>query len=148
MPMYYPPPGFHFRVEVLGFPSGGNDSRFSEVGGLAVELATEEVVEGGENRFVHKFPVRAKYPELVLKRGLLVNSEVIDWVRRCLETLPLEPRDVDVKLLNESHEPLMTWHVVGAYPTRWSVSDFQASTSGVVVETLQFYYQRFSVDRS
>lgn len=148
MPLYYPPPGFHFKVEVLGFASRANDSRFTEVGGLAVELATEEVVEGGENRFVHKFPVRAKYPELVLKRGLLVHSEVVQWIRRCLETLPLEPRDVDVKLLNEAHEPLMTWHVVGAYPTRWSVSEFQASTSAVVVETLQFHYQRFSVDPS
>ena len=44
--------------------------RFTEVSGLSVEMGTEEFVEGGENRFIQKYPTRAKYPELVLKRGL------------------------------------------------------------------------------
>ena len=73
MPSYYPPVGFHFKVEVLGLPPNDNDVRFTEVGGLSVELGTEEVAEGGENRFVQKYPTRAKYPELVLKRGLLLK---------------------------------------------------------------------------
>src|SRR5262245_60281327 len=69
---YYPPVGFHFRVDVLGLPPNEHDNRFTDVSGLSVELSGEEVAEGGENRFVQKYPTRAKYPELVLKRGLLV----------------------------------------------------------------------------
>ena len=46
-------------------------------------------------------------------------------------------------LLNEQHEPLMTWHVVGAYPTKWSVSDLNATANAFVVETLQLAYQAF-----
>jgi len=76
MANYYPPPGFHFKVEVQDLPPNDDDVRFTEVGGLSVELSTEEVAEGGENRFIQKFPVRTKYPELVLKRGVLVKSEV------------------------------------------------------------------------
>ena len=99
---------------------------------------TEEIVEGGENRFIQKFPTQTKYPELILKRGLLRNSEVVKWIRKCVEELKIEPKSIDIKLLNEEHEPLLTWHVVNAYPTKWAVSDLNASSNEVVVESLQF----------
>jgi len=148
MPIYYPPVGFHFRVEVLGLPPSDSDTRFSEVSGLSVEMGTEELAEGGENRFVQKYPVRAKYPELTLKRGLLVNSEVINWVRQCIEDFQIKPKNIDVMLLNDEHQPLMTWHVIGAYPTKWTVSDLSASNNAIVTETLQLFYQYFTTDRS
>jgi phage tail-like protein len=147
MPFYYPPVGFHFRVEVLGLPPNANDVRFSEVSGLSVEMSTEEVAEGGENRFLQKYPVRAKYPELVLKRGLLVNSEVAEWIRACTEDFVITPNNVDVMLLNDEHQPLLTWHLVNAYPTKWSASDLNATANAVVIESLQLFYQYFTMDR-
>jgi phage tail-like protein len=148
MANYYPPVAFHFKVEVLGLPPNDHDARFTEVGGLSVELGTEEIAEGGENRFLQKYPTRAKYPDLVLKRGLLLRSEVLAWVRRCIEDEQIEPKNVDVKLLNDNHEPLLTWHVVNAFPTKWAVADLNASGNAVVIETLQLSYQYFTLDRS
>ncbi len=81
MAAYYPPVGFYFKVEVLDVAPNDLDVRFSEVGGLSVELVTEEMPEGGENRFVQRYPVRAKYADLVLKRGLLKDSAVLDCAR-------------------------------------------------------------------
>ena len=115
--------------------------------GLAIEVATEDVPEGGENRFVQRYPGRAKYADLVLKRGLLKDSRVRDWVRTCIEDLDIDPLDVDVTLLNADHEPLMTWHLVGAYPVKWSVSDFNASANAFVVETLTLSYRYFHVHK-
>ncbi|MBI5926639.1 MAG: phage tail protein [Aquabacterium sp.] len=146
--MYTPPVGFHFKVEVLGLAPSDNDVRFTDVGGLTVDLATEEVPEGGENRFIQRYPVRAKYPDLVLKRGLMKQSAIWDWVKQCIETLTIEPHDVDVTLLNESHQPLMTWHLVGAYPVKWAVSDLSATANAYVVESLQLAYQYFTLDKS
>jgi phage tail-like protein len=146
MPHYYPPVGFHFKVEVLGLPPSDNDVRFTEVSGLSLEMGTEEITEGGENRFIQKYPTRTRYPELVLKRGLLVRSGVILWIRQCIEHYQITPKNVDVKLLNEQHEPLLTWHVVGAYPTKWSVSDLIATNNDVVIESLQLYYRYFTMD--
>lgn len=148
MPNYHPPPGFHFRVEVLGLPPSDSDVRFTEVSGLSFELTTEEVAEGGENRFLQKYPLKTKYPDLVLKRGLLAGSEVRKWIERCIQDYDIEPKDVDVMLLNEEHEPLLTWHVLKAYPTKWTVSDLNASNNAVVIETLQLTYQYFNLDRS
>ncbi len=148
MANYYPPVGFHFKVEVLGLPANDNDVRFTEVSGLSVEMGTEEIAEGGENRFVQKYPLRARYPELLLKRGLLLNSEVVNWVRQCIEDFDVQPKNIDIKLLNDDHQPLLTWHVVNAYPTKWAVGDFNASASAVLIESLQLYYQYFTVDKS
>lgn len=147
MPLRFPPPAFHFKVEVRDF-ANDSDVRFSDVSGLSVEAATEEVPEGGENRFVQKYPLRAKYPELVLKRGMLPRSELYEWIRLCIQDFQVVPLDIDVKLLDEKHDPLVTWHLVNAYPTKWALGDLNASSNAVAVETLQFYYQYFTVDSS
>lgn len=148
MANYYPPVAFHFKVEVLDLPANGNDVRFTEVGGLTAEMATEEVAEGGENRFIQKYPVRAKYPELVLKRGLLRDSEVWKWARECIEDFRITLKNVDIKLLDREHQPLVTWHVIGAYPTKWSLADLSSTKNEVAVESLQLFYQYFTVDKS
>ena len=102
MPNYYPPVSFHFRVEVLGL-SSDNDTRFAEAGGLSLEITTEEVAEGGENRYLQRYPVLPKYSDLVLKRGLLVQClGGRELVRDCLEGDQVAPKNVDVTLLNEA----------------------------------------------
>ncbi len=146
MPRSYPPVAFHFLVQIMDLAPNADDLRFSEVGGLSMEMGTEEVPEGGENRFVQKYPTRAKYPELVLKRGLMPRSEALKWIRECIQDSNITPRNIDVSLLNEKHEPLLTWHVVKAVPTRWSVSDLNASSNTVAIESLQFSYQYFTLD--
>src|SRR5574343_443987 len=143
MANYTPPVGFHFRVEIIG-ESNGDDIRFTEVGGLSVEIGSEEVPEGGENRFVQKYPTRAKYPELVLKRGLLKSSRVWDWLNKAVVDHDIQPRAVDVMLLNEAHEPLVTLHLVGAWPTKWAVGDLNAGNNSYAVESLQLAYQYFT----
>lgn len=148
MANYYPPVSFHFKVEVLDLPPNSHDVRFSEVSGLAREMGTEEVPEGGENRFIQKYPTCVKYPELVLKRGLLLNSEIVEWIRQCIEEYRIQPKNIDIKLLNEEHQPLVTWHLVNAYPTKWSVSDLNASNNALTIETLQLFYQYFTMDQS
>lgn len=147
MTVYYPPVGFHFSVDVAGFDRS-KDSRFSDVSGLNAEISTEEIAEGGQNRFVQKYPVRTKHPELTLKRGLLTTSDMIDWIASCIDDFDIEPRDITINLLNEQHEPLRSWYVVKAYPVKWSVTDFSANSNSVVVESLQFYYQYFNIRQS
>ena len=139
---YYPPLGFHFKVEFTGF---SGEFEFQSVSGLTVSVDTEEIAEGGENRFKHKIPVRTKFPNLVLKRGLLVNSEIISWCRSAMEDFDFLPVDIVVKLLNEKHEPLLSWNVVHAYPVKWSISDFNAEENKLVIETLELNYNYFNV---
>lgn len=112
--------------------------------GLQAELALEELVEGGENRFSHRLPNRAKYGNLVLKRGLLKDSGLIQWIRNAIDNLEIKPTNVTISLLNQDKEPLASWNVVNAYPVKWSVSEFKAQENGFVTETLELAFQYFN----
>ncbi|XZF12940.1 phage tail protein [Chitinophagaceae bacterium MMS25-I14] len=141
---YYPPVGFHFRVEFLGV-GNNNDTRFQAVGGLSVEFQTESYKEGGENRFEHQLPTRAKYPPLTLKRGMLTDSKVISWCLDAFLNNVFMPVQINVTLLNEEHQPLKTWSIYNAWPKKWSVADFNSESSTVQVETLELCYDYFTV---
>ena len=146
MSSYYPPVGFHFsvRFELPGVTA--SDMRFRDISGLTMELEELTYNEGGENRFSHRLPVRGRYPDLVLKRGLLVDSGLRKWIVDAVHNLVIQPITVWVTLLDETHSPLQTYTVVGAWPKKWVISDFNAEASEIVVETLELAYQYFRVD--
>ncbi len=56
------------------------------------EYEYETFKEGGENRFEHKLPVRTKYADLVLKRGMLTGSPLIDWMLKAFRDREFAPR--------------------------------------------------------
>lgn len=144
--MYYPPVGFHFRVEFQGIPGlQKQDAFFQEVTGLSRELETESIKSGGENRFTYKLPTRGQYPNLVLKRGLFTDSAIINWANDAILHLDIKPVTVLVTLLNEKHQPLQTYNCVNAWPLKWSVTDLNAQESRLVVETMELYYQYFEI---
>lgn len=151
MASYYPPTGFHFQVEFVNVPGMNSDTeqRFQEVSGLTFEVETEALREGGENRFEYKLPKRTKYPNLVLKRGLLKETALVAWFKSALSTYysallyEFQPADLTITLLDEAGVAVATWKVVQAYPLKWSISEFRASENALVVETLELAYQYF-----
>lgn len=143
MASYYPPVGFHFRVNIEGLTSDTKDISFREVSGINATVGEFTYKEGGENRFVHRLPDRVTYDKLTLKRGMLVGSELIGWFRDAVESFKFDPRNVLVTLLNSEHEPLESWSFVKAYPVKWSIGNFNAEQSEVVVETIELSFQYF-----
>jgi phage tail-like protein len=141
---YYPPWGFYYRVE-FGISKDKNDVRFQSVSGLTVEYDYENFKEGGENRFEHKLPVRTKYADMVLKRGMLTASEVINWFLRAFRDREFKPSDINVILMNEKGEPLRTWKVSHVIPKKWLVSDLNANENAIVVETMELSYRYFTI---
>jgi phage tail-like protein len=149
MAEYYPPAGFHFRVNFLDIPKVvDNDVLFQSVSGLTTTMETETVKEGGENRFSHVLPVRCQHSDLVLKRGLLKDSGIIAWCRDALEAFSFQPTTVLIHLLNEKHEPLVTWNVVHVWPKKWSTGDLNAEQNALLIETLELNYNFFTVNHS
>ncbi len=143
MAIQYPPTGFHFKVEFDLPDAGESDIRFREVSGLSMELEEETLNEGGENRFIQKFPVRARYPDLVMKRGLLTDSAVRKWCETAIQDLDIQPTTVWVTILNEEHNPLQTFTFINAWPKKWTVSDLNAESSEIIVESLELAYQYY-----
>lgn len=152
MDLYYPPLGFHFSVSFERINTVAEDFRFQSVAGLSSEIITENYREGGQNQFEHALPVKTQYPDLVLKRGLLVpktqgsdleTSDVQQWCQRMMRSLQVQPTDLMITLLNSAERPLMSWNIVHAWPKKWTISDFNAEENQIVLETMEFSYHYF-----
>lgn len=141
---YYPPWSFYYKVEFI-ISKDKNDARFQSVSGLSVEYDYETFKEGGENRFEHKLPVRTKYSDMILKRGMLVGSNVFNWFFDAFNNRSFSPTDVIIILMNEKSEPLRAWNVAHAIPKRWQLNDLNANENTIAIETLELSYRYFTV---
>ncbi len=142
---FYPPVGFYFKISIDGLP----DAEFQEVSGLTMSLDTITLNEGGENRFAHTLPTRAKSEKLVLKRGLKVSSQLTDWCKKAIEDFSFSPKNIHVFLLDKGlsdsdSNPLVSWYIIHAYPVKWSVSNFNAMNNELAIETIELQYQFFT----
>jgi len=108
-------------------------------------MDTEQVKEGGENRFEHVLPVRSKSSPLILKRGLLKPSAsgLTRWLQQAFNDEEFVIiKTVYIKLLNEEHKPLMLWIVNNVWPRSWKMGELNAEQGAVLIETLELNYNR------
>lgn len=147
---YYPPVGFYFKVSIDGFPD--SESAFQEVTGLSMSMETTTLREGGVNNFQHALPNPPKSEPLILKRGLRIGSELASWCKETIEEFTFRPKNLHVFLLRVDPEepetkgaiqPLMTWHIIHAFPTKWEISGFNAMQNELAIETVQLSYNYF-----
>jgi len=136
------PAAFSFKVNVVGI-SGTYEGNFQEVTGINAKLGSEPVKEGGENRFEHRLPNPPKYENLVLKRGMVLSSGLITWVRSAIENFEITTKTVVVNLLDENKTPLASWSFKNAYPVAYKISDLKAQDNAIVFETLELSYSYF-----
>jgi phage tail-like protein len=136
-------PAFYFKVVFSGL-TGITDTSFQEVSGIGSEIETEEIHEGGENRFIHRLPKAVKHPQLEIKRGIApIDSPVVKWCRDTLESgwdQPIRTALVNVYLLNALGDIVRAWSFAGAYPVKWEVDDFKSTKNEVAIETIVLSY--------
>lgn len=153
---YYPPSGFYFRVQFAGGGDPGAtrlDMAFQDASGLTVDMEPETVAEGGLNTYRHRLPVAAKYGDLVLKRGFVTSTApLFTWCQQTLQAglaKQIQPRNLTLQLLSPATQAggnaqiTQQWSFYGAWPTKWSLSEFNAQKNEVLLETLQFAFRYF-----
>ncbi|MEO8568600.1 MAG: phage tail protein [Ginsengibacter sp.] len=136
---------FHFKVDFNFDAQDKTDIRFQSVTGLDSTLDTEQIKEGGENRFEHVLPVRRKYGPLTLKRGLLKPSDsaLTKWLKQAFDDEKVVPlQTVTISLLNEEHNALMHWTINNVWPRSWKIGELNAEQGAVLIETLELNYNR------
>lgn len=158
MPLY-PALGFHFRAEFVNTSNTTfSEMSFQEISGLNVEIGVEELSEGGVNNYSHRLPGKVKYGNLVLKRGMhlvpedknlahpleVKDSPLVEWALKAMEEYTFEPTDLNVYLLNEDGQPMMTWHFYRVWPVKLTTTDLKAQDNSIVIESFELAYQRFT----
>ncbi len=139
----YPVTAFHFKVS-FSATLGLADTSFQSVSGLSVKLETEDVSEGGENRYVHKLPTKVTHSNLVLKRGIgKLTSPLVIWCKSVFEAdflAPIVPMPILIHLLDEKGIPCRVWSVMNAFPVSWEVDEFNSTKNEVAIETIELSY--------
>lgn len=137
----YPIPKFHFQVQW-----GGSRVGFTEVTGLDVQSEAIEYREGSSPEFHKiKMPGLQKFSNITLKRGNIANdNEFYDWMNS-ISMNTVERRDIVISLLNETHEPVMSWKAKNAFPVKIQASDLKADGNEVAIETLELAHEGLSL---
>ena len=140
----YPLTGFHFRVDFV-FPglAGGKDSRFKEVSGIGMTMEMETYNEGGNDGLAQYVPKGRSFDDLVLKRGMIKGSFLINWLEVQMITLKKIPVPIIVTMLSEENMPVYSWFFINAYPVKWSTAGFNSMATGdsaIMVEEITFKY--------
>ena len=123
--------GFRFLLEIDEITSGG----FMRVKGLSREVKYESYREGGVNEYEHKLLTHVSYPVVVLERGLAID-DLWKWALAASDG-EVQRKTIRIRLQDEANEKQWAWQIEHAVPVRWAVSDLDAQTSTVVMETLE-----------
>jgi phage tail-like protein len=138
----YPLSKYHFRVDW-----GGAQIGFTEVTGLSMEFAVIEHRNGAAvDHGVVKLPGLRKFSNIVLKRAIADNDkDFINWVKT-VQLNSVERRNIVIILLNERHEPVVSWRVRNAWPCKYVVGDLVANSNEVLIETLELAHEGFEME--
>jgi phage tail-like protein len=145
-----PVPGFNFYISLIdssstlalatsavsAFVGGG----FSECSGLDATLQVEEYMEGGENRYAHKFPSRMTYGNISLKHGITFAEDLWNW-HAAYTSGTGKRRDGVITLLDEMQLPIKTWVFKRGLPLKWTGPTLNASQSAIAIESLEIMHE-------
>ena len=133
----YPLVKFHFQVDW-----GGTKIGFTEVTGLDVETEVVEYRHGASPEYSKiKMPGMQKFSNITLKRGTFKgDNELFEWWNS-VSLNTIERRNITISLLNENHEPIITWKVKNAWPTKIQSTDLKADGNEVAIESMEIVHE-------
>ena len=137
----YPVPGFHFQVEW-----GGTKIDFTEVSGLNVETEVLEYRHGRSFEFhTTKMPGMQKTSNITLKRGVFKgDNDYYKWWNS-IEMNKVTRRQITISLLDEKHEPVVTWSAKNAWPIKVEGPSLNAKNNEVAIESMEVVHEGLTV---
>ena len=135
---------FNFLVSFGPDPSSIVGS-FAEVSGLGVEIEPIEYRNGSEVTTVRKLPGLTKFSNVVLKRGIIGDLGVWEWINAAMNG-SRDQRTVVIELLDESREAVMAFKLRNAWPVKWEGPSLNATANEVAIETLELCHEGLEVE--
>ena len=126
----------YFSVEIEGI----QEAFFRECSGLESEIEVLPYEEGGVNDHPHKLPGRAKFPNVILKRGVTDSKDLWEWFSSGIKG-KIERKTVHIILCDAKSEEVRRWTFEGAYPIKWTGPSLNANENAVAIETLELAHE-------
>ncbi len=126
---------------------------FTEVSGLDFETEVIEYREGSSKKYnKSKQPGLTKFSNVTLKRGTFEGD--FDFFKEWKKTFFFQEgndtgsqyrRPISIKLLNEAHEPIITWNLENAWPSKVQSTDLKADANEVAIETMELVHEGLTI---
>ncbi len=117
---------------------------FSECSGLEMTMEVHEYKEGGLNDYVHKFPTRAEFSNITLKKGMGLTDDLWLWHYDFVQGKG-KRRDGVITLMNEIGLPVKVWVFKKGIPLKWNGPDLNASQNALAIESLDVSHEGFEL---
>ncbi len=124
------------------------DGAFQECSGLEVEMDVQEYQEGGRNDGVIRRVGRAKYSNIVLKRGMFfsdggaVNRELWGWLQGVVAgERPVARYDGVIQVMSSGDNVVATWVFDRGLPQKIRGPELNAKTGEVAIEELHIAHE-------
>ena len=131
----------NFLVEIDGIAV----AKFAEVSGLGVTIDVIEYRDGSENITVRKLPGLARYSNITLKRGIIGDLSLWQWLRAVRQG-EAQRRDGSIVLLNERREEVLRIQFRRGWPCKWEGPTLNASGNEVAIETLEICHEGLDIE--
>jgi len=132
-----------FRVEIDSIDSAS----FRKCFGLKSESEIFEYQEGGDNETVRKLIGPTKASNLVLTKGFVSDPALFKWRDEIASsgTNKIARRNGSVvALAADGKTEVGRWNFQKAWPVRWEMSEFDASTGQALCEILELAVEKLT----
>jgi phage tail-like protein len=139
--------GYNFEILINGISDDGTAVKgsFAEASGLEVEIQPIEYRNGAEDITVRKIPGLKKYPNLVLKRGILGDPALWNWIQQAMDGKVVRTEG-SVVLLDENKQEVMRWNFTRGWPCKWTGPGLNAKNNEIGMETLEICHEGLQLD--
>lgn len=131
----------YFSVEIEGI----QEAFFRECSGLESEIEVLPYEEGGVNDHPHKLPGRAKFPNVILKRGVTDSKDLWKWFSGGIQG-KVKRKTVNIVLYNAEGSEVKRWTFKDAYPIKWTGPGLNANENTLAIETLELTHEGMKME--
>lgn len=119
------------KIEIGGVIAGG----FKEITGLASELEVIEFKDAADP-ITHKRPGKARYKNIVLKRGLVSDASLLEFYKNVLAG-STDRKSGSIIYLDREGSEVARYNLFEAWPCRWKAPELNAFSDTPLVEELE-----------
>jgi phage tail-like protein len=133
---------FRFTIRI----NNEDVAAFTECTLPTLQVETQDIKEGGQNRYIHRLPVRVNAGTLKLKRGLTKRSLLYVWYLKVEDqTIKAARQDIEVVMYDISHKEFASWVFYQAYPIKWTGPTLKTDSQAFAFEEIEVAHAGFEV---
>jgi phage tail-like protein len=114
---------------------------FTECSGLEMSMQPDEFKEGGNNGFIHKFPTRVTWSNIVLKKGVGAGTALWDWQYGFAVGRGRRRDGVIMLLTDFEQQPNNIWQFRRGLPVKYTGPAMNAGQSSVAIEAIEIAHE-------